>query len=474
MKLSAKNTEILTFDEVLERRLSAGRYQWLAMLFLCFVDLNDGVELLAMSLILPIVKREWQLSSFEVELLSSIFYLGGMLGSQIAGSLADRYGRRKTIIYASMVQFVVAFSFYWANGVGFMLILRFVYGFVFGFSLPLSISMVSEIFPLKYRGKCIICTNFSTSIGRLYAILLAYVIFTDYHTGNWRLLMVLCSFSSLIVVVGAYFFLKESPRFLISAGKFAEGFRIIDEIGKINKGDDYEPLTERERVGLKNFQEATYKSEELASFKMLFSKKCLPVTIRLWVLWFAFIFFAFGSLVVLPFIFANQKKGFEAILITIAGEIPAVFIALLIIDLKNFGRKNSLTLCYIVMAVLNVLCYVASTSGVFELLLSVQRFVFKISSSMLVPLTSELYPTNYRTVGYGWATSIGRFAGTICPYVLLPLYTWDVYSSFLAFAVLFVVSIFTCHSLKYDTADKYLDSFLEEEEVTIQSPELKI
>ena len=115
MKLSTKNLkseEILTFDEVLERRLSAGRYQWLAMFFLCFVDLNDGVELLAMSLILPIVKREWQLSSFEVELLSSVFYLGGMVGSQIAGSLADRYGRRNTIIYASMVQFIVAFSFF--------------------------------------------------------------------------------------------------------------------------------------------------------------------------------------------------------------------------------------------------------------------------------------------------------------------------------------------------------------------------
>jgi len=464
---------VLSFDEILDRKLGAGKYQWIAMLFLCFVDLNDGSELLSMSLILPIIKREWELSNFSVELLSSIFYFGMMIGAQITGSLADRKGRKNTIIYASILQFIVGISFSLANGIFFLLVLRFLYGFVFGFSLPLSISMVSEIFPLKYRGKCIILTNFSTSIGRLYAILLAYIIFTDYHTGNWRLLMIMCSFSSMVVVIGTYFFVKESPRFLISAGRFEEAFKIIDEIGIINKGSDYKRLSENEKIGLKNYQEATYKAHEQANLSMIFSKKCLPVTLRLWALWFSFIFFAFGSLVVLPFIFADQKKGFAAILITIAGEVPALFVALFLIDLQNFGRKNSLTLGFLSMAFLSSLAYVFSASSLFEILLSLQRFVLKITASMLVPLTSEIYPTNYRTVGYGWATSIGRLAGTISPYVLLPLFAWDVYSSFLVFAVLFGVSTFACHSLRYETADKYLDSFLVDEELTILTPELK-
>jgi MFS family permease len=34
-----------------------------------------------------------------------------------------------------------------------MLVLRFLYGVSYGFSLPLTTSMLSEIVPLKYRGK---------------------------------------------------------------------------------------------------------------------------------------------------------------------------------------------------------------------------------------------------------------------------------------------------------------------------------
>ena len=464
-----ENTQI-SFDEILERKLGAGKYQWITMLILCLVDLNDGVELLSMSLILPIIKREWDISNFWIEVLSSIFYFGMMIGAISTGKIADRKGRKTTILYASIIQFVVGISFAVANNLLFLILLRFLYGFVFGFSLPLTISMVSEIFPMIYRGKCIIFTNFNTSIGKVYAILLAYCILTDFHTGNWRLLMIVCSLSSLIVIIGVMFYVKESPRFLISIEKFDEAVAIIDQIGVINKGDEYKPLTPKEIVGIKNFQKNTFKPHEQASVRMLFTKKCLPITLRLWVIWFTIIFFEFGSLVVLPFIFSNQQKGFGTILVAIAGELPSLFLAIFLIDLKNMGRKNSLTLCCLILTFLNILAYFLGSSSIFSIILSIERFFMKNCFSMLIPLTSELYPTNYRTVGYGYATSMGRLAATICPYLLLSLYAYDVYSSFIIFSVLCFLATLSSHTLKFDTAGKPLDTFLYEEEMVCYSP----
>ena len=83
------------------------------------------------------------------------------------------------------------------------------------------------------------------------------------------------------------------------------------------------------------------------------------------------------------------------------------------------------------LRMLNFLAFFIGNSDFFSILLAILRFFMKNSFNLLVPLTSELYLTNYRTVGYGCATSI-----TICPYILLSLFVWDVYSSFLVFLVM--------------------------------------
>lgn len=455
-----------SFDEILENRLGAGKYQWTTLLILCMVDMNDGVELLSMSLIVPIIKIEWQISNFWIQVLSSIFYLGMMIGAMITGKIADKKGRKNAILFASLIQLIVGVSFSLINSLFLLVVFRFIYGFVYGFSLPLTTSMVCEIFPLKFRGKCIIFTSFCISIGKVYAIFLAYMILTDFQTGNWKLLMVISSLSTIFVIIGLIFFVKESPRFLIAIQKFKEAFEIIDHIGIVNKGYNYKPLTEKEKNGLENYQKVKFDPHEQASVSVLFNKKLLGITLRLWVIWFSLLFYQFGSLVILPFIFGEQKKGFGSIMLAIAGELPSVFLSFLLIDLNGFGRKNSLTICCFITSLFNFLAYFAGNSDFFLIILSLTRFFMKTCFLMLMPLTSEIYPTNCRTVGYGYATSAGRFAATICPYLLLNLYVWDIYSSFIFFAGLMFVSGIASYTMNYDTSGKFLDTVLEEEMIS--------
>jgi hypothetical protein len=41
---------------------------------------------------------------------------------------------------------------------------------------------------------------------------------------------------------------------------------------------------------------------------------------------------------------------------------------------------------------------------------------------MLLPLTSELYPTNFRTLGYGFATAFGRIGAFTSAFIVFPLF----------------------------------------------------
>ena len=127
--------------------------------------------------------------------------------------------------------------------------LRFIYGYCYGFSMPLSVTSITEIMPLAYRGKSIICMNFFTSVGKLVALFMAYICFNDMKSGNWRLLML---YNGIIAILGPIFIgalFIESPRYLIALGKFDEGFKNLNQMGIINKGPTFEiTLEERQKI----------------------------------------------------------------------------------------------------------------------------------------------------------------------------------------------------------------------------------
>ena len=108
-----------------------------------------------------------------------------------------------------------------------MVFVRFFYGFVFGnykfliynkgFTIPLTTCMISEITTMAFRGRFLIIINFFVSLGKIYAFILAYICLEDFHSGHWRLMMILSSFSALLVAILTIMFMLESPRFMMAS-----------------------------------------------------------------------------------------------------------------------------------------------------------------------------------------------------------------------------------------------------------------
>jgi MFS family permease len=107
--------------------------------------------------------------------LASIFYIGILFGSLTSGLLADKYGRRRLIIYGAVMQIAVALMFYLATSLTTMFFLRFCYGYSFGFTVAITTSMFAEVTPSEYRGKGILLINFCISLGKLYGVGLGYL-----------------------------------------------------------------------------------------------------------------------------------------------------------------------------------------------------------------------------------------------------------------------------------------------------------
>jgi len=59
---------------------------------LVLIDFNDGVQLILMSFLIPILKNEWNLSSYQTQILTSSFYLGMTFGACTTGKIADVSG----------------------------------------------------------------------------------------------------------------------------------------------------------------------------------------------------------------------------------------------------------------------------------------------------------------------------------------------------------------------------------------------
>ena len=275
MRLLSNN---MGLEEIINDRVSFGNFQIRCFLILCLIDMNDGVELVLSSLLNPIIKASFPgVTNSYVSSLASIFYAGILVGSLSSGLLSDKYGRRRLIIYGSIVQIGVSALFYLVYSLEVMLVLRFMYGFSFGFTVAITSTMFAEISPQKYRGKGVLLINFCISLGKIYAVLLGYVfIEQDLKDTNWKLMMLCGGLPNVIVFIGSYFILEESPRFLLANQRYDEGFDTLNKMIEINHGNNNEsPLTLDEKVSLRSeFTSArlTTSNHNHMSYNALFSE----------------------------------------------------------------------------------------------------------------------------------------------------------------------------------------------------------
>src|SRR5579871_3969586 len=161
------------------------------------------------------VKRSFAISTIAEELVVSVVLIGAMTGAIVGGAVADRIGRRKTLVWAGIVFIVGSVLAPLSPNVATLIVARAIIGLGIGFTSVTAPVYVSELAPPQSRGMLIGLYQFALTIGIALADLVGYLLASR---EAWRLMF------GLAVVPTVFFLLviltvPESPRWLFAHGR---------------------------------------------------------------------------------------------------------------------------------------------------------------------------------------------------------------------------------------------------------------
>lgn len=183
--------------------LAANRkHKTLILVLLLFGYIINTFDRIAINVAVIPISKEFGLTETQVGLIISSFFLSYAIMQPIGGSLADRIGSRKVILYSliawSILTIITGAAWSFLSLIAF----RFLFGIGEGSFPAASQVSLAETFPQKERGRA---KSILLAGGKAGGVLGTLVVATLIAHFNWKLMFVLLGFAGLIL---ALFFWK--------------------------------------------------------------------------------------------------------------------------------------------------------------------------------------------------------------------------------------------------------------------------
>jgi len=165
----------------------------------------------------------------------SAFWKGAVMGSAILGCpfgplagvwMADRLGRRRTLIVSTVLFMLSAIGCAVASGLWELLLWRFVGGMGVGLASTVSPMYIAEVAPARLRGRLVVVNQLAIVIGLSMSVLVTYGLSFG---GHWRIMFATQALPVLCLMIGLLL-VPESPRWLAAAGRFADALAVLAKI----------------------------------------------------------------------------------------------------------------------------------------------------------------------------------------------------------------------------------------------------
>lgn len=394
---------------LLERleRLPVGSFHYKLLAVTGLGWLFDAMDTGLISFVLPILAKDWGLAPEQMGWIGSAGFIGMALGAVIAGTIADRIGRKLvfslTVILYSLATGACALSWNYES----LMIFRFLVGFGLGGELPVAATLMTEYAPTKLRGRFIVLLESFWGLGWLAAACIAYLLIPRY---GWQIAFFIGALPAVYVFM-IRLHMPESVRYLISRSRIREAQEIVlmlEKKLKVESGPFAEELSDVEK-GTADVAEARFSS--------LWSGMFARRTLMLWLAWFGINFSYYGIFMWLPSIVFQQGftvvKTFEYVLIMTLAQLPGYYCAAWLVDV--IGRKYTLSLFLLISGVASYFFGSAATPAALLGWGAAMSFFNLGAWGVLYTYTPELYPTAIRALGSGWAAGFGRIGSMIAP-----------------------------------------------------------
>lgn len=180
------------------------------------------------------VRAELGLTPWTAALVVSALVAGALLGCVVAGTAADRIGRRQTLIAAALVALVGVALTSAAREPVLMTTGRVVTGVSVGITSAVAPLYLAELAPFARRGTVLTTYQLFITVGILVAFATGVLLAPG---GQWRWMFALGGVAALAQLVAALF-VPPSPRFLVRRGQVDQA---RDALARLRPPDEVEP-----------------------------------------------------------------------------------------------------------------------------------------------------------------------------------------------------------------------------------------
>jgi SP family xylose:H+ symportor-like MFS transporter len=209
-----------------------------------------GFDFAVISGALPFLRTTFGLTAWWEGFLTGSLALGCMLGCLIAGSLAEKYGRRPGLMTAAIVFALSSVGMALSNSLTVFIIMRFAAGIGVGMASMLSPMYIAEISPAAVRGRNVAINQLTIVIGILITNLVNYML-ADNGDNAWRWMFGLGAVPSVLFLLGVIW-LPESPRWLMQVNRHEQARRVLSKIGDANFAEHTVDDIKRSLAGNRN------------------------------------------------------------------------------------------------------------------------------------------------------------------------------------------------------------------------------
>ena len=351
----------------------------------------------------------------DAAFIGSATIIGLAIGTAGQGEFSDRFGRRFVYQFNLLFFGILTILGAFMPNVTLLVICRFLAGISLGAEQPLAFAYAGEWAPKRIRGRILAIVHFiggamvwPIGTGLVLGFAAIFASGTDPVSAGyvWRGVWILVGVLALIVWVFR-FTLPESPRYLATHGRGDEAIKVLDRLGIAGPT---QPLSTDAASNTKS-----------DPFSVVFSM--FPTRVIAGMICFtAFFGIAIGLGAWLPNIM--NAKGFSITkslqyVLAMNFAVPCASIFMMY-ALDKFGRKIT-AVCAFVAAGLMAMVF-ANAGTAIELMIAgfIMVFFVQVAGNSAQIFCSEVFPTNARASGFGWASGVGRVATAF----IMPTILW--------------------------------------------------
>ncbi|TGN99569.1 MFS transporter [Burkholderia sp. USMB20] len=362
----------------------------------------DGFILGGIGIVMPAITESLKLSLAWQGLIGASTLIGIFFGGPLGGYLADKVGRRPMFTIDLAIFLCGSIAQFFVHEAWHLFVVRFIMGVAIGADYAIGWPMLAEFAPSRLRGRLLATQEIGWYVGYLVAYALGWVL-TMSAAADWSMILGLSTIPTLIVLL-MRFGTPESPHWLMSKGRRAEAMELAAAY-----------MEEAEQRDL-----LVHRIAGKAGFGRLFAPDCIKSTIFVSVFWICNVtpYFAIGTFIPVVLNQLGLHDGLTGGLalngIAVLGTIVAAWLV------EHVGRRNLAIPPFWISTVALVIVGLFSNGSTTVIMVAFLTFSFvnAISTALTGVYPGEVFPTEVRGVGVGFATAASRVGAAFGTFVL--------------------------------------------------------